>query len=83
MIINLKTGGLFTKLLPAGTTGNKAQLDVPDGMTPTGVVGHMGGDPDGRFLLVLNDKVVPPSERHSVILKDGDHLSLMPPIKGG
>ncbi len=83
MKITLKTGGLFTRLLPAGTTGNTAEMDLPDNMTPAGVVGHIGGDMDGKFLLVVNGKAVPPSERNTMTLSDGDHLSLMPPLKGG
>ncbi len=83
MKITVKTGGLFTRLLPEGTRGNTADIDVPGGTTPLGVVRHLGGDVDGRFLLVLNGKAVPPSERDANPLGDGDHLSVMPPLKGG
>lgn len=83
MKIILKTGGLFTKLLPEGTSGNITELDVPTDITPAGVVQHIGGDPDGKFLLVRNGKAVPPSERDTMVLEDGDQLSLMPPLKGG
>lgn len=83
MRITVKTGGLYTRLLPEGTSGNTAEIDVPDGSTPLGVVEHMGVPAHGRFLLVVNDKAVPPLQRDTMILSDGDRVSLMPPLKGG
>ncbi|MBT3556295.1 MAG: MoaD/ThiS family protein [Rhodospirillales bacterium] len=82
MKITLKTRGLFSRLLPEGS-GTTAEIDVPDGSTPAGLIRHLGGEVDGRYLLVLNDKAVRPSETDIVTLNDGDNLSLMPPLKGG
>ncbi len=83
MKITLKTGGLFARFLPAGTSGKVAELEVPDGTTPLGVVRQIGAPADGRCLIVVNGKAVPPSQHDSHILNHGDNMSYMPPLKGG
>ncbi len=37
----------------------------------------------GRFLLVLNDEVIPKSAYENTLLNSGDKLDIMSPISGG
>ncbi len=83
MNITLKTAGLFTRYLPEGTEGKTAEIEVPDGITPDGVLAHIGAPTDTRCLIVLNGSAVPPSKRNEITLSDGDAMSFMPPLKGG
>lgn len=83
MKLTLKTGGLLKRYLPEGAEGNTAEIDVPDGLSITGVLEHLGAPADGNYLIVVNGDAVPPSTRGDVILNDGDAISLMPPLKGG
>lgn len=83
MRVSLKTSGLLKKYLPGGTEGNTAEIEVPDGATINGFLGHIGAPIDGNYLIIINGESVPPSTRGDVILNDGDSMSLMPPLKGG
>ncbi len=83
MKIQFKTGGLFVEHLPAGSTGNTAELDVPDGATPKDVMRQLGMPMDENYLVSLNGEIVVISERDSRALAENDHLAIMPPLKGG
>ncbi len=83
MRIQFKTGGLFVEHLPAGCTGNTAELEVPEGATPTAVMRQLGMPMDENYLVSLNGEVVVVSERDSRVLAENDHLAVMPPLKGG
>jgi sulfur carrier protein ThiS len=83
MKIQFKTGGLFVEHLPAGSTGNTAELDVPDGATPMDVMRQLGMPMDENYLVSLNGEIVVISERDSRALAEDDHLAIMPPLKGG
>jgi len=82
MKILVRTAGLLGRHLPAGSEKNRAEIELPDGLTPRGVMDRLGF-PDGSYLVTLNGKAVPTAKRLEVILQDGDNLALMPPLKGG
>jgi sulfur-carrier protein len=81
--IQFKTGGLFVEHLPAGSTGNTAELEVPQGATPMDVMRQLGMPTDENYLVSLNGEVVVISERGTRVLTENDHLAIMPPLKGG
>ena len=83
MRIQFKTGGLFVEHLPAGSTGNTAELQVPEGATPMDVMRQLGMPADENYLVSLNGEVVVISERDTRVLAENDHLAIMPPLKGG
>ena len=83
MKIQFKTGGLFVEHLPAGSTGNTAELDVSDGATPMDVMRQLNMPTDENYLVSLNGEVVIISERATRVLSENDHLAIMPPLKGG
>ena len=83
MKIQFKTGGLFVEHLPAGSSGNRAELEVPAGATPMDVMGQLGMPTDENYLVSLNGEVVVISERATRVLAENDRLAIMPPLKGG
>ena len=83
MRIQFKTGGLFVEHLPAGSTGNTAELEVPEGATPMDVMRQLGMPLDENYLMSLNGEVVVTSERDTRVLAENDRLVVMPPLKGG
>ncbi|GMQ76093.1 MAG: hypothetical protein BMS9Abin01_1357 [Gammaproteobacteria bacterium] len=83
MKIQFKTGGLFVEHLPAGSSGGMAELEVPDGATPTDVMRQLGMPLDENYLVSLNGAVVVTSERDTRVLAENDQLAVMPPLKGG
>ncbi len=38
---------------------------------------------DGRFVVVVNDEIVPKSEYDSAVITTGDEVEIMSPITGG
>ena len=83
MKITVKTAGLLGKYLPAGSARNRAELEVSDRVTPADVMRQLGMPLDGNYLVALNGEVVPRDERTTRTLSENDHLSVMPPLKGG
>ena len=83
MKIHFKTGGLYVEHLPPESTGNTAELEVPEGATPMDVMRTLGMPLDENYMVSLNGEVVVVSERASRVLSENDHLAVMPPIKGG
>ena len=82
MKIRVKTAGNLGKYLPAGSSGNLAEIDVAEGATPADVMTKLGL-PEGSYLVILNGDSVPKAERGSRALAENDNLSIMPPLKGG
>ncbi len=83
MKIQFKTGGLFVEHLPAGSTGNTAELEVSENATPVDVMRQLGMPLEENYLVSLNGEVVVISERDRQVLLENDHLAIMPPLKGG
>jgi molybdopterin converting factor small subunit len=65
--------------LPPGTDGDSVSLHVPDGATVGNVVDLLRIPEDLDYLRVVNGHDSPAGQ----ILKDGDVLSLFPPLAGG
>ena len=83
MKIQFKTGGVFVEHLPAGSTGNTAELEVAEGATPADVMRQLNLPTDENYLVSLNGEVVVISQRDSRQLAENDRLAIMPPLKGG
>jgi len=81
--ITVKTSGLLGQYLPAGSTGNQAEIEVAEEITPQGVIEQLGMPPDGSYLVIHNGETVPKAARNSVHLQAGDNLAIVPPLKGG
>lgn len=84
MNIQIRTGGLLGGYLPAGSERNRAQLRVEEGSTPTRVMEMLNMPMGDSYLVSVNGSVLStPEDREAVVLKDGDRLTIMPPIRGG
>lgn len=83
MRISLKTAGTLARYLPAGSSGNLVQLDIEEGTSPIQLMDRLGMPPEGSYLVILNDTVVPKAERAERRLCEGDRLAIVPPLKGG
>ncbi len=83
MIITVKTAGSLGRYLPEGGSGNEAEVEVPEGATPSEVMSQLGFPAEASYLTILNGKSVPKADRASTRLTAGDKLAIMPPLKGG
>lgn len=83
MKITVKTAGRLGKYLPPGHSTNQAEIDVPEEITPEGVIEHLGMPMEANYLVALNGTIVPKTQRGRRTLSENDKLSIMPPLKGG
>jgi sulfur carrier protein ThiS len=83
MKITLKLFAMLEGYLPAGAADNQVRLEVAAGATPEAVFRMLNLPFEACHLVLINGIYVPPSERGSVELKEGDALAAWPPVAGG
>lgn len=81
MQLVLKMSGLAARRVPGSAKGTR--LDVPDGTTVSGLMEQIGLPASERFLVIVNDSTVARDKRQTLVLSDGDRVSIVPPLKGG
>lgn len=62
---------------------NALELDLPDGTTVQQVIERFGLPQKSCHLVLIDGHFVPPAERTTRPLKDGNTLAIWPPIAGG
>lgn len=83
MKVELKLFASLSHYLPNGAVNHKAVLDVADGTTPMQLIDQMKLPREACFLVLVNGVFVPPDERESREMHEGDALAIWPPIAGG
>lgn len=83
MKMQLKLYASLTKFLPEGSAHHTAEIDVTEGVTPTQVIEDMGLPKESCFLVLVNGVYLTPDERDERPMKEGEALSIWPPIAGG
>jgi sulfur carrier protein ThiS len=84
MKITFKLYAGLTDYLPAEVrTSNLMTLDLPDGTAIAAVIEPFGLPQKMVHLVLVNGVYVPPEQRFTHVLKDGDVLAIWPPIAGG
>lgn len=70
-------------LPPTARATNAVELDVPEGATVSGAIAPYNLPSALTRLVLVNGFFVPPEERASRALREGDVLAIWPPIAGG
>ncbi|HEX5633595.1 MAG TPA: MoaD/ThiS family protein [Gemmatimonadales bacterium] len=84
MNITFKLYASLTEYLPAeARAGNAVPLEVPAEASIARVIEPFGLPPRLVHLVLVNGVFVPPAERLTRTLKEGDVLAIWPPIAGG
>ena len=83
MNIELKLYASLSHYLPDGHVDHKVVLDVAEGTTPSQLIDDMKLPKESCFLVLVNGIFVPPEQRGSRPLHEGDALAIWPPIAGG
>lgn len=84
MDITFKLFATLTDFLPpAARRSNVLNMEVDDGMTINQIIEPFGMPEKLVHLVLVNGTYVPPEDRASKVLKDGDVLAVWPPIAGG
>jgi sulfur-carrier protein len=79
MKIDLNLFASLAPLLPEKSTGHSCVMEVPDGKTVTEVLEELKIPPEMPKIVFLNGLHAKGDEK----LKDGDRLTVFPPIAGG
>jgi len=83
MRVQLKLFATLSDFLPPGAARNAVDVEVPEGATPHQVMDLYRVPRGQAHLVVVNGMFVPPQERDSLALAEGDDLALWPPVAGG
>jgi molybdopterin synthase sulfur carrier subunit len=84
MDITFKLFATLTDYLPpAARRSNVLNMEVDDGMTIAQIIEPFGMPEKLVHLVLVNGTYVPPEERASKVLNDGDVLAVWPPVAGG
>ena len=83
MKIKVKLFALLGRHLPAGASDNETVVDIAEGSTVHGVMGHLHLPPAVAHLVLLNGIYMQPEDRQSQPLAENDVVAIWPPIAGG
>lgn len=83
MQVTLKFYATLADYLPAGSKNNRVDIEVADQATVSDVVQSYALPPKLTHLVLVNGVFVPPEERATTRLQEGDVLAVWPPIAGG
>ena len=84
MKIVFKLYASLTQYLPAQARyDNRLSLELPEGSSVAEVIEPFGLPQKLVHLVLVNGVYVPPEQRLSHVLVDGDVLAIWPPIAGG
>lgn len=81
LIVKLYAG--LSPYLPATASANTAELDVAENATPADIISRLNLPLELVHIVLLNGVYIQPEDRSSTSLKEGDSLSMWPPVAGG
>lgn len=79
MKIEVALFATLSKYLPPGAQNRRAVIEVKDGATVREILNQLGIPPDLPNILLVNGRQAP----ENTALKDGETLSVFPPLAGG
>ncbi len=83
MRVTLKLFATLGDYLPPGARFNQIELDLDHGTTVQALIDRYSLPPKLVHLVLVNGHFVPPEERATRALNEGDVLAIWPPIAGG
>jgi len=83
MRVTVKLYATLGDYLPAGSKSNRVDVETAENASVSAVLAPFALPPRLTHLVLVNGVFVPPDERATSMLKEGDTLAVWPPIAGG
>ena len=83
MKIGFKLFASLTDYLPPDRRGNRVELEVEEGMTIAGLIAHYQVPERSAHLVLVDGVFIPPAQRTTHQLHEGNEVAIWPPIAGG
>lgn len=83
MRLTVKLYATLGDYLPAGSRSNRAEVEVAPGSSVADALAPFALPERLTHLVLVNGVFVPPGERATTPLNEGDTLAVWPPIAGG
>jgi sulfur carrier protein ThiS len=83
MRVTVKLYATLSDYLPAGSKSNRLEVEVADSVTVNTVLAPFLLPPKLTHLVLLNGVFIPPDERATTCIGEGDTIAVWPPIAGG
>jgi len=78
--VEVRLFSTLTRHLPEGSSNKSAVIEVPEGATLGDVIEHLGIPSNVAHLTIINGHH---RRDRGVVLRDGDKVSIFPPVGGG
>ncbi len=83
MKVNVKLVAHSGAPIPGIGANGEGELTFPEGATVADVLGNLDVAREKLTMALVNDVVVRPAVHGEHVLKEGDSLTVFPPIEGG
>lgn len=83
MKVTVRTSGLLGGRRQGSATAGETEMTLLDGTTLGGLMVRIGLSGNDNYLVLVNDATVARERRGSHVLRDGDRVSIVPPLRGG
>ena len=83
MEIPVKLFGALRHYLPAGSGFNSCTISLNEGASLENLLDKVPVPRDKPYMVMLNDTKISEDQYENTVIRDGDDLVLLPPIKGG
>ena len=83
MRVTIKLYATLADYLPPGSRNNRTEIEVAENAAVDAVLAPFLLPAKLTHLVLVNGVFVPPAERATMALREGDVLAVWPPIAGG